>query len=65
MRSPDAQRRQNEARDLYDKQNTKQVKFKFNLRTDADILEHLYAQPNMQGYIKRIIREDIARNGKA
>lgn len=65
MRSPDAQRRQNDARDRYDKENTKQVKFKFNLRTDADILEHLYAQPNMQGYIKRIIREDIARNGKA
>lgn len=65
MRSPDAQRRQNDARDRYDKENTKQVKFKFNLRTDADILEYLYAQPNMQGYIKRIIRDDIARNTKA
>lgn len=65
MRSPDAQRRQNDARDRYDKENTKQVKFKFNLRTDADILEYLYAQPNMQGYIKRIIRDDIARNAKA
>ena len=60
MRNPEAQRAHNQARDKWDKNNTKQVKFKFNLRTDADILNHLQAQPNIQGYIKRLIREDIA-----
>ena len=48
----------------YDKENTKQVKFKFNLTTDADILQRLREEPNMQGYIKRLIREDIDRSSK-
>ena len=44
----------------YDKANTKQVKFKFNLKTDADILDYLADKPNIQGYIKQLIRADIA-----
>ena len=51
-----------EARDRYDKANTKQVKFKFNLKTDADILARLDAQKNVQGYVKALIRADIAQN---
>jgi hypothetical protein len=39
-----------------------QVKFKFTKSTDADILEWLSALDNKQGYIKRLIREDIARH---
>lgn len=35
---------------------------KYNIHTDADIIEHLSKQPSMQGYIKRLIREDIERN---
>ena len=58
--SPEAQRARNIQSGLWDKDNTKQVKFKFNLRTDADILAHLEAQPNVQGYVKRLIRADIA-----
>lgn len=46
----------------YDKQNTKQIKFKLNNKYDADILEHLKKQENMQGYIKALIRADIAAN---
>ena len=34
---------------------------KYNVNTDADIIAHLEKQPSMQGYIKRLIREDIAR----
>ena len=34
---------------------------KYNIRTDADIIAQLEKQPSMQGYIKRLIREDIAR----
>ena len=45
-----------------DKRNCVQVKFKFTKSTDADILEWLSALDNKQGYIKRLIREDIARH---
>ena len=44
----------------YDKANTKQILLKLNLKTDADILRHLEAQESMQGYIKRLLREDMA-----
>ena len=59
----EARRAKNISNARYDKDNTRQVKFKFNLKTDADILARLAAEPSMQGYIKRLIREDIARNG--
>lgn len=59
----EARRAKNQAKDRYDKENTKQIKFKFNLKTDADILAKLASEPSMQGYVKRLIREDIARNG--
>ena len=35
---------------------------KLNVNTDADIIDYLQKQPSMQGYIKQLIREDIARN---
>lgn len=50
------------SREKYDKENTRPIKFKFNLKTDADILAKLDSVDNRQGYIKRLIREDIARN---
>ena len=48
----------------YDRANTQQIKFKFNLRTDADILAHLAKQENKQLYIKELIRADIAREAR-
>ena len=45
-----------------DAKNCVQVKFKFTKSTDADILEWLSALDNKQGYVKRLIREDIARH---
>lgn len=45
-----------------DKKNAKYVTFKFNKNTDIDILERLEKQENKQGYIKKLIREDIKRN---
>lgn len=33
---------------------------KYNINTDADIIAHLDKQPSMQGYIKALIRADIA-----
>ena len=44
----------------YDALNTRQIKMKLNLKTDADILKKLDSVPNKQGYIKMLIRKDIA-----
>lgn len=43
----------------YDNANTRQIKMKLNLKTDADILEKLDSVPNKQGYIKTLIRKDM------
>ena len=47
----------------YDRANTKQVAIKLNRNTDADILAWLASVSNVQGYIKRLIREDMASHG--
>ena len=59
----EARRAKNIAKDRYDKENTHPLKLKLNLKLDADILAKLETVPSMQGYIKHLIREDIARNG--
>ena len=46
----------------YDANNTSRVAIKLNNKTDADILKKLSEVPNKQGYIKRLIREDIERS---
>ena len=43
----------------YDATHTKQIHLKLNLKHDADIIEHLDKQKNVQGYIKQLIRNDI------
>lgn len=45
----------------YDSTHTQRVYIKLNLQTDADILDHLDKQPSKQGYIKALIRADMAR----
>lgn len=47
----------------YDQKATKHYGLKFNIKTDADIIARIEEQDGFQGYIKRLIREDIARNG--
>lgn len=49
------------SQERYDATNTKQIRLKLNLKTDADILEKLSEVDNMQGYIKSLIRADIAK----
>lgn len=45
------------------KKYTKFYGLKLNSNTDPDIIEHLSSlDGSFQGYIKRLIREDIARN---
>lgn len=50
---------QKESNKKYDKNNTKQIKLKLNLKTDKDILDKLNSVGNKQGYIKKLIRNDI------
>ena len=45
----------------YDKSNTKDIRIKLNLKTDADIIHFLEKCSNKQGEIKRLIREEIKR----
>lgn len=45
----------------YDANNTKQIRLKLNTKTDADILKRLESVDNKQGYIKELIRKDIAK----
>lgn len=49
------------ANQKYDANNTQQVKLKLNVKTDADILNKLKQVETVQGYIKRLIREDLAK----
>jgi len=49
----------------YNAANTKQVALRLNTHTDADVLERLDSLEgeSKMGYIKRLIREDIERDG--
>lgn len=49
----------------YQAAHIKQVLVKLNDRTDPDILAHLESIPNVQGYIKALIRADMARTQTA
>ena len=44
----------------YAKEKMQQVKLTLNKGTDADILAWLEKQQNKQGYIKELIRKDMA-----
>ena len=46
----------------YTKANTTRINLSLNNKNDADIISHLERQENKQGYIKRLIREDIERH---
>lgn len=49
------------AQKKYDKSKTKSFTFKFNRRTDADIINRLEGVDNKQGYIKELIRKDLKK----
>jgi len=46
--------------DQYQRENIVRVVVKLNRKTDADILRALEGNQNKQGYIKALIRKDIA-----
>lgn len=43
----------------YKKNNTKQYNVVLNLRTDKALIDHMDKQPNKQGYIKSLIKDDM------
>ena len=49
----------------YNAANTRQVALRLNTHTDADVLERLDSLKgeSKMGYIKRLIREDMEREG--
>ena len=46
------------AQDKYS-QKVKQVILKFNMESEADLLEHLQKQDRIQTYIKMLIKQDM------
>lgn len=50
-----------QAKTAWDKSNTEFVGLKLNKNTDAAILEKLATVPSKQGYIKELIKRDIAQ----
>ena len=53
--------KQETPQERYDAKNTIKICLKLNLTHDADILAALEANGNKQGYIKALIRADLAR----
>ena len=54
---------QKKASAKYDKNNTKLIQLKLNKKTDGDILDFLDQLDNRQGFIKELIRKEIAGVG--
>lgn len=51
----------------YDRENTRRINLKLNNKTDADIIQRLKEMKNsegIQGYLKRLIREDMKKTGE-
>ena len=46
----------------YEKENLRQINVKLNHKTDNKLIEWLDKQANVQGYIKRIITEDMEKS---
>ena len=48
----------------WNKNNSLMISFRLVKTTDADIIAHLEKQENKRGYIKSLIRADMARQEK-
>lgn len=45
----------------YEKENLRQIRLKINRKTEPELLKWIETQENIQGYIKRLILEDMER----
>ena len=48
----------------YEKENLRQIRLKINRKTEPELLEWIEKQDNIQGYIKRLITEDMENQPK-
>ena len=48
----------------FNKEKTKVIPVRLNFKTDADILSHLETVSSKMGYVKNLIRADMAKNRK-
>jgi hypothetical protein len=46
----------------YNEKHVQQFKIALNKNTDTDIIEHLSTISNKQGYVKKLIRDDMANS---
>lgn len=51
--------------DRYNAKNLRQFMVKINRSTEPELLEYLESVDNVQGYIKALIRADMARHDNA
>ena len=58
----DNMNKESERSQRYQNKAIRRFMVKVNRFTESDILERLEGQESVQGYIKRLIREDIERN---
>ena len=56
---------QKKASSKYDKENTKTFTIKLNYNTDGDLIAFLEMLENRQGYIKKLITNDLRKNTEA
>ena len=45
----------------YEKENLRQIRLKINRKTEPELLAWIEKQDNIQGYIKRLIMEDMEK----
>ena len=57
-------KKESEATERWQKENIRRVTIKLHKINDVDIIDKLDAQVSMQGYIKRLIKDDVEKNGK-
>lgn len=46
------------------KKNLREFRLKMNVHGDADVITKLESEPNIQAYLKQLIRDDIARHAQ-
>ena len=52
------------AKARYDAKTAKYISLKLNVNTDADMIELLQQQENVQGFIKDLIRKELKNRGE-
>ena len=49
----------------YEREKLLRVMVKFNRKTEPELVERMESQENKAGYLKRLVKEDLEREGDA